>query len=115
MKTSVEPVHAYRCDKCGALHYPYHTVCKVCGNRVFDEIPLEGVCTLITWTRVFNLPEGYMKPSLTFGIVEYPNGIRAAGQLDVSEPNNGMSLITTVGVVKEGVGEDYLGLIFVAE
>lgn len=107
-----EQMYAYKCTECGELHHPKHFVCRKCGARKFEELPLEGDCTLVTWTRVYNLPEGYMKPWLGFGIVKFPNGLTASGQLEVDKPEIGMKLEATVGVVKEGVGRDYFGFIF---
>ncbi len=103
---------AYQCIQCGELHHPLHYVCRKCGGRDFEEVPLRGEAKLLTWTKVYNLPEGYMKPSLGFGIVEFENGLRVAGQLDVPQPKFGMKLISTVDVVREGVGQDYYGFIF---
>lgn len=113
--TGMQEMYAYRCDKCGKLHHPRYAVCQnpECDGRSFTQEPLEGHCKLLTWTRVFNLPEGYMKAWLNFGIVQFDNGVTATGQLGFDErPEIGMDLISTVGVVKEGVGKDYYGFIF---
>ena len=107
-----EKLFAYKCTECGELHHPRHFVCKKCGAREFEDIVLEGECTLLTWTRVYNLPEGYMKPFLCFGIVQFPNGLTASGQLETTVPEIGMKLDATVDVVKEGIGKDYYGFIF---
>ena len=79
----MEQMYAYKCKKCGKLHHPRYIVCQNpdCDGREFEKIPLEGHCKLLTWTRVFNLPEGYMCPWLNFGIVEFDNGVRATGQI----------------------------------
>jgi len=112
-------VYAYRCPKCGALYYPAPMVCKQCRNRRdpsevvfpdFDKVPLGGPCTLITWTRIFTLPEGIDRPSVSFGIVEFENGLRALGQLLVEQPVSGMKLIAKTGLVRELVGRDFYGL-----
>jgi len=109
----MEPkMYAYQCTKCGKLHHPAYFVCRQCGHRQFKEIPLEGEGILVTWTRVYNLPEGYMKPYITFGVVKFPHGLTVAGQLDTDKPVIGMKLNTNVGVVKEGIGIDYYGFIF---
>lgn len=105
-------MYAYQCTACGELHHPAHFVCRKCGNREFTPVPLEGECTLLTYTRVYALPEGYMKPWQSFGIVEFPNGLRVAGQMGTDDLQLGMKLKATVGVVKEGVGRDYYGFIF---
>jgi len=55
-----------------------------------------------------------MKPFLCFGIVSFPNGLNVSGQLDVDQPEIGAKLQANVGVVKEGVGKDYVGFIFKA-
>jgi uncharacterized OB-fold protein len=78
----------------------------------FDKIPLEGEVTLLTYTKVYNLPEGYMKPFLAFGIVKFNNGLTVSGQIDAEELTIGMKLASSVGIIKEGVGKDYYGFIF---
>lgn len=99
-------MYAYKCKKCGKLHHPRYIVCQNpdCDGREFEEVPLEGKCKLLTWTRVYNLPEGYMVPWLNFGIVEFPNGVRATGQIGFDDGiETGMELVATVGQVKEKV------------
>lgn len=103
---------AYECTNCGKVHHPQYTVCQQCGHREFKEIPLGGKAKLLTYTRVFNLPEGYMKPWLNFGILEFENGVRVSGQVDCDDLETGMELVSTVDVVKEGVGVDYYGFVF---
>lgn len=103
---------AYQCVKCGELHHPVHYVCRKCGAREFEAVPLEGEVTLVTFTRVYNLPEGYMKPYLAFGIAQFSNGLCVSGQLDAEQLEIGMKLQAAVGVVKEGIGRDYYGFIF---
>lgn len=107
-----EQMYAYKCTVCGELHHPKHYVCRKCGNRSFNEVALEGVVTLVTYTKVYNLPEGYMKPFLHFGIVTFENGLNVSGQLEVENPVIGMKLISTVGVTKESININHLGFIF---
>lgn len=86
---------AYKCEKCGKLHHPHYKVCQnpKCGGREFTESELGGKCKLLTWTRAFNLPEGYMQAWLNFGIVEFENGLRAMGQIGFDDDiANGMAL-----------------------
>lgn len=105
-------MYAYKCTKCGKLHHPAYYVCRECGNREFEAVPLEGEVTLLTYTKVYNLPEGYMKPWLAFGIVRFENGLTVTGQIDCEELYIGMKLKADVGIVKEGTKEDYYGFIF---
>jgi len=107
-----QEMYAYKCTTCGELHHPKHYVCKKCGNREFEKVPLAGEVTLVTYTKVYNLPEGYMKPYIGFGIAKFENGLVVSGQLEVENPEIGMKLMATVGVVKEGIGKDYYGFIF---
>lgn len=107
-----QKMYAYKCEVCGEIHHPVHYVCRKCGGRQFEEVPLEGEATLLTYTRVYALPEGYMKPWQSFGIVEFPNGLRVSGQMDTDDLKIGMTVKAAVGVVKEGTGSDYYGFIF---
>lgn len=108
----MEKMYAYKCTQCGELHHPKHYVCRKCGCREFEEVVLEGEGTLLTWTKVYNLPEGYMKPYLSFGIVKFDNGLVVSGQVDGENLQTGMRVKSSVGIIKEGVGRDYYGLIF---
>ena len=81
-------VYAYRCPKCGALYHPAPMVCKACRNRRdpsevvfpdFQKVEMGGPCRLLTWTRIYALPEGIDRPSVAFGIVAFENGLRALG------------------------------------
>ncbi len=71
-----------------------------------------GKCKLLTWTRVYALPEGFDVKYLLFGRVEFENGLRASGRLLVENPETGMELEAKVGIVKEVVGEDIFGFMF---
>ena len=118
----MEQMYAYKCKKCGKLHHPRYIVCQNpdCDGREFEQIPLEGKCKLLTWTRVYNLPEGFMMLWLNFGIVEFENGLRVTGQIGFDDGiESGMELVATVGVVrnfeiryKESVHEPEYGFIF---
>jgi uncharacterized OB-fold protein len=114
-------VNASKCPTCGKLFYPSVMVCSECNTRrdpsgeifsAWEEVPLEGSCKLLAWTKVYALPEGYEIPYLLFGIVEFENGLRASGRLLVEEPVTGMDLNAEAGVVREEKGEEIFGLIF---
>ena len=114
-------VSARKCPGCDKLYHPAPILCDECGERrdpsgiLFSEwetVPLSGKCRLLTWTRVWALPEGYDVKYLQFGIVEFENGLRASGRLIVDEPETGMELNAVAGVVKETLNEDIYGLMF---
>lgn len=117
-------VYASRCPQCGALYHPAPMVCKKCRTRRdpsvtvfpdFEKVPLEGACTLLTWSRIYALPEGIDRPSLAFAVVEFPNGLRALGQLMVEKPEPGAKLVARSGLVRELVNRDFYGLQFFSE
>ena len=105
-------LHMYRCTQCGELHHPRHFVCRKCGAVQFEEHPLTGEATVLTWTKVYNLPEGYMKPYLCFCIVRFENGVTVSGRINSEQPKTGMRVRANVDVVKEAVGKDCYGFIF---
>ncbi len=114
-------IYAVRCPKCGKLDYPAPMICKKCGTRRdpsgikaadWDKVALEGPCKLLTWTKVYALPEGYEKPFLMFGMVEFENGLRAVGRLEVAEPKSGMGLEATVEVSDERPGREVNVFVF---
>lgn len=118
---SAPVVFAGKCPQCGTLHYPVAMVCKKCGTRrdptgiVHDNWPLEplsGECTLLTWTRVYALPEGYESQYLIFGIVEFPNGLKASGRVEAGDPKIGMTLNAHAIRADEGVSGEHVILSF---
>jgi uncharacterized OB-fold protein len=88
----MEPMTGYQCDQCGRVFHPARTVCLGCGGRQFSEVPLEDKGTLVTFTRLHALPMDFQTRTLMLGIVEFPNGIRALGQLSVEEVEVGMMM-----------------------
>ena len=104
---------AYRCKTCGKRTHPARFVCDSCGGREFVQEPLEGPVRLLTYTRVHNLPAGINKPHLDFGIVEFENGVRVSGQLELRSPAAvGMKMEASSGVVRVLQGEEITGFIF---
>jgi uncharacterized OB-fold protein len=76
---------AYKCKKCGKLHYPFHDRCLVCRGRDFEKVKPQGGARLLTFTRIYNLPWGFDSRYLTLGVVEFENGVKAMGQIHVDE------------------------------
>jgi len=105
-------IEAWKCDSCGEIFYPAPMICSKCNvrrdpvtNKGWSTLKMEGPCTLLTWTRVWNLPEGYNKKFLQFGIVEFENGLRASGRVEVEKPETGMKLTSTVEESDERPGD----------
>ena len=78
MKRELEIV-AYKCKKCGKLHYPFHDRCQACKHREFEKVPAQGKTKLQTFTRIYNLPWGFDQRYLTIGVVQFENGVQRHG------------------------------------
>jgi len=108
-------IYAYKCTKCGTLHYPFRMVCKGCGENDMFEFEAEALPTtgtLLTFTHVHNLPAAYEVARLGLGMVELENGIRMLGQVDIDEPTLGMRVEGTVEVVRREAYESRYGMVF---
>ena len=112
MKKEIDIV-AYKCKKCGKLHYPFHDRCLACKGRDFDKVKPQGDARLLTFTRIFNLPWGFDQRYLTIGVVEFENGVKAMGQIQADESillKNGQLLDPAWEVVRVKDGENVYGL-----
>ncbi len=107
-------IYAAKCTGCGKLSYPTHYYCPECRGRRFEEVPVEGEGTLVTWTRVYSLPMDYATRYITLGIVKLDMGVNALGQLEIDEPELGMRVKAGIGKVRELNGNDVEGLVFSA-
>ena len=108
-------IYAYRCRLCDTMHYPFKMVCSGCKQNdffEFDTVPLPKGGTLLTYTKVYNLPAQYEVATLGLGIVELENGMRMLGQLDIEDPTIGMAVQGTVEVVREEPYDNFYGMVF---
>lgn len=87
------------CAACGRTTYPRHACCPSCGKTDFEAGGFEGPATLLTFTRVHMLSLAYTDLYITLGIVQFPDGTRALGRLDVDEPEIGMKLKARTAIV----------------
>ena len=113
---------AYKCRRCGTLHYPYHTRCKGCGqveivkgNIVYDTVPLPKNGKLLTFTHLYALPPDFEMERLSLGVVELENGLRVIGQLRLAEPRLGMPVFGKVEPVRKDEYTRHYGIVFYAE
>jgi uncharacterized OB-fold protein len=106
---------AYKCLKCGKLHYPFHDRCMDCKGREFEELKPQGNARLITYTQIFNLPWGFDQRFLVIGVAEFDNHVKAMGQVKVEsldELKLGMKMKTSWEPVRVQAGENVYGLKF---
>jgi uncharacterized OB-fold protein len=108
----MEPMTGYQCTGCGRIFHPARTVCLDCGGRRFSEVPLEDECTLVTFTRLHALPMDFHQRTLMLGMVEFPGGVRALGQLSAEQVETGMKMKARWEVVRTLEGEEIRGLRF---
>jgi len=110
-------IYAYKCKKCGHLHYPFRMRCKECGKNdqfEFETVPLPRKGKLLTFTYVYNLPPAYAVAKLGLGIVELENGLRITGQIQIPEPKIGMKVTGAVEAVREDEYDRRYGMVFYA-
>src|SRR5512135_2025249 len=108
-------ITAFKCRKCGKIHYPFHDRCLSCKGREFDQIKPEGEAKLLTYTTIFNLPWGFDQRFLIIGIGEFANKVRAMGQIKAESSEKlrlGMNLRATWEPVRVQYGENVYGLKF---
>ncbi len=107
-------ITAYKCKACGQIHYPYHDRCLACKKRDFEQIKPEGDAHLLAYTQIFNLPWGFDVRFLVIGVVEFANGIKSMGQIQVDsleKLKTGMSLKPYWGPVRVEAEEPVYGLV----
>ncbi len=108
-------IYAYKCKRCGTMHYPFRMVCKECKQNdffEFDTVPLPKNGKLLTYTKVYNLPAQYEVATLGLGIVELENGMRMLGQIEIDNPKMGMPVKGNVEVVRREDYDDFYGMVF---
>ncbi|NMC30290.1 MAG: hypothetical protein GYA45_09495 [Pelolinea sp.] len=110
----MDQIVAYRCKKCGRIHYPCHDRCLDCKGRDFDRLVAEGDAKLLTYTQIFNLPWGFEVRFLIIGIVEFENKVKAMGQIHAASLEGihaGMLLKPAWQPVRQVAGEAVYGLV----
>ena len=108
-------IYAYKCKRCGHLHYPYRMVCRNCGeneHNEFDPVPLPREGKLLTFTVLHSLPPDFEVPTLGLAIVELTNGLRVTGQMRIDAPAAGMAVRGEVELVRTEGYDERFGMVF---
>jgi uncharacterized OB-fold protein len=111
----VIPITAFKCKKCGRIHYPFHDRCLTCRSREFVEMKPEGDAKLLSYTAIFNLPWGFEQRFLIIGIAEFENKVKAMGQIEADSVDRlrvGMKMKVNWEPVRVQYGENVYGLKF---
>jgi len=108
-------ITAYKCKKCGKIHYPFHDRCLACRGRDFETFKPEGNAKLLTFTQIFNLPWGFDERFLILGIAEFENHVRVMGQIkadSIAGLKIGMKMKPSWETIRVKYGENVYGVKF---
>ena len=106
-------IQAYRCKKCGKVHYPFHDRCMACKGREFEVIKPQGKAKLLTYTQIFNLPWGFDQRFLIIGVAEFEDGVKAMGQVKANSLDKlkiGMTVEASWEPIRMQYGENVYGI-----
>lgn len=101
-----------KCKGCGKVFYPKRVRCPHCGKKVFEGVYLGDVCILLTFTKLYALPEGVGRVPLVLGIVKFANGATAVGQIIDEDASIGMRLEPVWGLLRKIGGKEVYGFRF---
>jgi len=109
----MEKFVAYRCKVCGQLMSVKHDRCIKCKATAdqFEEFELPKTGSLVTYTKLYALPEGIEMPPLALGVVDF-GGVRVLGQLVTDDPKVGMKLKPVWGKLRMLRGKEIFGFKF---
>lgn len=106
---------AVQCKICGNTYYPPRKRCPNCRSIDLVETQLRDVCTLVTYTKLFAVPNGIEEMPLVIGMVEFANGVRALGQIKPENIEVGAKLQPVWGLLRRIQGREIYGFKFVSK
>jgi hypothetical protein len=101
----------FKCKKCSAIAYPKRFMCSSCKGRDFEEYPLNGEGRIVTFTKLWAIPEGIEQLPLTLAIVEFGK-VRVTGQVLDDEIKIGDKVRPVWGHVRKIRGKEIQGFRF---
>lgn len=108
---------AVRCGRCGRIHFPRRALCPDCLGREMETVGLSGGATLSTYTIV-NMPSEHFSPPYAIGWVEFPEGVKAFGQIrghggsGNAELRIGMAMRLVSDILWEEEDREVVGYVF---
>ena len=103
---------AYKCIGCGRVHFPKRTVCLSCNSRDFEEIPMGGEASIVTFSNIYQLPWGINVRYLTIGVAQFDNGAKAMGRISSPDVKIGDRVKAVWKIFRQMAGEDVYGWVF---
>lgn len=106
----------FTCKKCGKMMFPRRPVCPACKGRDIGELELgDQEALLVTFTRLWAVPEGIQVLPLTLGIVEFQNGIRMTAPMVGEDVTIGSKVRPVWGCIRKVDGKEVFGFKFQLE
>ena len=94
---------ASKCSSCGKVYFPQRTFCLECCCSKLETVVISNTGVLYTYTIV-NMPSAHYSPPYAIGWVEFSEGVRVFGQIDINEDiqlHIGMKMNVIVGPLWE--------------
>jgi len=102
----------YRCKRCGAVAYQRRLLCSSCRGKDFEEYPLGEEGKVMTFTKLWAVPEGIEQIPLILAIAEFEGKVRATGQVLSEELKTGDRVRPVWGHVRKIRGKEVHGFRF---
>jgi uncharacterized OB-fold protein len=102
----------FKCKKCGMIVHPKRFLCPSCKGGDFDEYLLCDEGKIVTYTKLWAIPEGIEQLPLTLAIAEFDGRVRITGQVLSEEIKTGDKVRPVWGYVRKIRGKEIQGFRF---
>jgi uncharacterized OB-fold protein len=103
---------AFKCKKCGTIAYPKRLLCSSCKGKEFEEYHLTNDGKIVTFTKLWAIPEGIEQLPLTLAIIEFGGKVRVTGQVLNEEIKIGDRVSPVWGHIRKIRGKEIQGFRF---
>lgn len=108
---SEQKMIGYKCNHCGIKLYPKRKICPKCRKSEFTELEINEIGKVLTFTKLYAVPDGIDEKPLILGIVDF-NGIKVTGQITDSEIKIGDKVEPFWRKLRESHGKEIYGFKF---
>jgi uncharacterized OB-fold protein len=85
LKGALYRLEGIACRLWGARYCPSRRRCLKCGARALDGVSMKRTGILMSYTEVFNIPEGFGRESYLLGLVRLDDGANVVGSSPTSQ------------------------------